>query len=274
MRISWRVTLGVAAVFGAPAAGVAQAGYGITAGTAKLSDTRTERALTAVLQYQSGGWLTLSALPSFVHVTDGALSSSGLGDLPLVAGAAHTFAGGWSPTLGAALVATLPTGDAACGLGTGQTSWGVDAGVGVAPTSALRLSASGSHGFSGLGTQSALSAPQATSLRFEAALAVSQRWILSGALGGDVGHADSTQPLARTVGAGASYAIAGPLALTMDVGHGLNGTSPQWVLSIGIGTAFSGISPVAPTSSLRRLKDSFGGGVSRGGGSGKVGACH
>jgi hypothetical protein len=265
------VIIGVAVAASVPTFGAAQASYGITAGTAKLSDTRTERALTAILQYQSGGWLTLSALPSFVHVSDGARSSTGLGDLPLVAGAAHTFASGWSPTFGAALVATLPTGDAACGLGTGQTSWGVDGGVGVAPTGALRLSASGSHGFSGLGTQSALSAPQATSLRFEAALALSQRWILSGALGGDVGHGDSTQPLARTVGAGASYAIAGPLALTIDVGHGLTGASPQWILSIGIGTAFSGISPVAPTSSLRRLKDSFGGGVSRGGGSGKVG---
>ena len=100
---------------------------------------------------------------------------------------------------------------------------------------------------------------------------MSSRWIIGGSLGGDVGHADSTQALARTAGAGASYAIAGPLVLTMDVGHGLTGASPRWVLSIGIGTAFSRISPVAPTSSLRRLKDSFGGGVSRGGGSGKVG---
>ncbi len=270
MRRSLRVIFSVAVVLGAPAAGLAQASYGVTLGAAKLSDTRRERALTAVLQFQSG-WLTLSALPSYVHVTDGALSSSGLGDLPLVAGAAHTMAGGWSPTFGAALVATLPTGDATCGLGTGQTSWGVDAGVAVAPSSALRVSASGSHGLSGLGTQSALSAPEATSLRLEGALAVSSRWIVGGSLGGDVGHADSTQALARTVGAGASYAIAGPLTLTMDVGHGLTGASPRWVLSVGIGTAFSGISPVAPTSSLRRLKNSFGGGVSRGGGSGKVG---
>src|SRR5258706_9311598 len=176
MRRSLRVILGVAVVLGAPAAGLAQASYGVTLGAAKLSDTRRERALTAVLQFQSG-WLTLSALPSYVHVTDGALSSSGLGDLPLVAGAAHTVAGGWSPTFGAALVATLPTGDATCGLGTGQTSWGVDAGVAVAPSSALRVSASGSHGLSGLGTPSALSAPPATSLRLAGARAAPPRWI-------------------------------------------------------------------------------------------------
>src|SRR5258708_8090123 len=116
-----------------------------------------------------------------------------------MAGAAHTFAGTWSPTLGAALVATLPTGNATCGLGTGQTSWGMDAGVDVAPSEGLRLSASGRHGFSGPGTQSALSAPQATSLAFEAAYTVAPRWIVDGIACRDVGHAHSTQPLAPTV---------------------------------------------------------------------------
>ena len=77
MRISLRVILGVAAACGVPAAAVAQVNYGLTAGAAKLSDTRTERALTAVLQFQTG-WLTLSALPAVAHVSDGALSSTGL----------------------------------------------------------------------------------------------------------------------------------------------------------------------------------------------------
>lgn len=274
MHLRLRVIIGVAATASVPVLGAAQVSYGVTVGSAKLSDVRSQRGVTAILQYQVGSWLTLSALPAYVHVSNSTVSSSGLGDLPLVAGTAHTFTNAWSPTLGAALVATLPTGDAACGLGTGQTSWGMNAGVGVAPSDALRLSVSGSRGLSGLGTQSELSAPQATSLAFEVAYAVAPRWTLDGSVGGDVGHSDSTQSLARTVGAGASYAVAGPLALTMDVGHGLTSASPKWVLSIGIGTAFSGISPVAPTSSLRRLKDSFGGGVSRGGGSGKVGACH
>jgi hypothetical protein len=268
-----RVFIGVAVAASVPMVGAAQASYGLTVGAAKLSDVRTQRGVTAVLQYQVGSWLTLSAIPAYVHVSNGTLASTGLGDLPLVAGAAHTFAGAWSPTLGAALVATLPTGNAACGLGTGQTSWGVNAGVGLAPSDAWRLSVSGSHGFSGLGTQSALTAPQATSLAFEAAFAVAPRWILDGSLGGDVGHVDSTQALARTAGAGVSYAVAGPLALTLDLAHGLTSASPQWVVSLGIGTAFSGVSPVAPTSSLRRLRDSFSGGVSRGGGMGKIGAC-
>jgi hypothetical protein len=268
-----RFIIGVAAAASVPMVGAAQASFGFTLGTAKISDVRSQRGLSAILQYQVGSWLTLSAVPAYVHVSNGTVSSTGLGDLPLEAGAAHTFAGRWSPTLGAALVATLPTGNTTCGLGTGQTSWGMNAGVGVAPSDAIRLSASGSRGLSGLGTQSALSAPQATSLAFEAAYAVAPGWILDGSVGGDVGHADSTQALARTVGAGVSYAVAGPLAFTVDVGHGLTSSSPQWVVSLGIGTAFSGVSPVAPTSSLRRLKTSVSGGISRGGGSGKIG-CH
>jgi len=268
-----RVIIGVAAACSVPLLGAAQVSYGFAGGAAKLSDVRSQSGLTAILQYQMG-WLTLSAIPAYVHVSNGTVSSTGLGDLPLVAGAAHTFGTMWSPTLGAALVATAPTGDAACGLGTGQTSWGMNAGVGVAPSDALRLSASASRGLSGLGTQSALSAPQATSLAFEAAYAVAPRWTIDGSVGGDVGHADSTQALARTIGAGVTYAVAGPLELTVDMGHGLTSASPQWVVSVGIGTAFSGASPVAPTSSLRRLKTSVSGGVSRGGGSGKVGGCH
>src|SRR5437867_9898127 len=105
MRVILRVMIGVAAAVAAPTLGRAQASFGVTGGAARLSDTRTERAMTAVLQYQSHGWLTLSALPSFVHVVDGSLSSTGLGDLPLVAGAAHSFPSPWSPTAGAAVVA-------------------------------------------------------------------------------------------------------------------------------------------------------------------------
>src|SRR6266566_1984661 len=81
------------------------ASAGVTAGAAKLSDTRSEQ------------WLTLSALPALVHVSDEVsgrpVSSSGLGDFPLVVGAATAFRAEWSPSVGAALIVTLPVGDAA-----------------------------------------------------------------------------------------------------------------------------------------------------------------
>jgi hypothetical protein len=168
--------------------------------------------------------------------------------------------------IAAALVATLPVGNASCGLGAGEMGFGFDGGVGVAPSARWRLSASASRSLGGLGAQSALSAAHATALRLETGYDVTDRWTADLALGADVGASDSTQALSRVIGAGASYRIAGALALTVDATHGLTTTSPQWVLSVGLGTAFVGTSPVSPTSSLRRLRTGFVGGVGRAGG--------
>ena len=52
------------------AAAQSGASAGVTAGAAKLSDTRSEQALTGIVQLQPRPWLTLSALPALVHVSD------------------------------------------------------------------------------------------------------------------------------------------------------------------------------------------------------------
>src|SRR5437773_1290446 len=124
---------------------------------------------------------------------------------------------------------------------------------------------------SGLSAQSALSAPHATSLRADAGYDVSSRWWASASLGADVGAADSTQALSRVVGAGAGYRLAAPFTLTLDGSIGLSAASPKWAVSIGVGTAFAGTSPVSLSSPLRRLKTTFAGGVNRGSGGGKIG---
>ena len=76
-------------------------------------------------------------------------------------------------------------------------------------------------------------------------------------MGVDVGTADSTQGLSRVIGLGVRHTLAGPLMLTVDGSHGLTTASPQWVLSVGVGTAFAGTSPVTPTTPLRRIKTTF-----------------
>src|SRR5207245_1514067 len=125
---------------------------GLTVGAARLSDRRSEQVMTGVLQIRPAPWLTVLAIPSVVRVANDtsatSVSSGGLGDLPLVAGAAATLPGRWSPTIGGALIMSLPT--AACGLGSGQTTFGIDAGVGIAPTASLRFSADASRNLSGL----------------------------------------------------------------------------------------------------------------------------
>lgn len=256
--------------------GAAQAslGAGITVGSARLADARTERVVSGVIQLQPRPWLSLSAMPAMLHVSDSVGgSTSGVGDLPLVAAATANLPTRWSPTLGGALIVALPTGSVACGLGNGTTTAGVDIGVGVAPTAGLRFSAGAIRSLSGLAGQSSLSPPRATTLQLEGAADVASGWTVGLSVGADVGTADSTQALSRTAGAGLTHILHGALAVTVDASHGLTAASPRWVVSVGLGTVFSGISPVSPTSPLRRLKSSFGSAAGRSRGSNKIGAC-
>src|SRR5882762_7336962 len=247
---------------------------GVTAGAVKLTPQRSEQALTGILQLQARSWLSFSATPSFVHVSDMVsskpVSSNGSGDLPLSADAFHAFSTPGSPVIAAALTVVLPTGNAACGLGSGETSVGLDLGAGASPSPRLHLSADASRSIGGLSAQSTLSAPHATSLRGEASYDLSPRWTTNVSLGADVGRVDSTQALSRTLGAGLTHALGG-LTLTLDGSVGLSAASPKWALSVGLGRVFAGTSPVSPSSGLRRLKSNFTGGVSRGNGGGKIG---
>src|SRR5947209_4164846 len=232
---------------------------GVSAGVVKLTGQRSEQVVSGVLEYEPSSWLTLYAIPAILHVSDSTsratVSSSGLGDLPVVAAVSRTFATPWSPTLGAALVAVLPTGNASCGLGNGQTAGGMDLGVGMSPGHA-HLSVDASRSISGVSAQSSLSAPKATTLHVEAGYDVAPRWTWTASVGVDVGS-DSTQALSRVIGAGVRHTLAHSLMVTIDGSHGLTAASPRWILSVGVGTAFGGSSPVTPTTPLRRLKSTF-----------------
>lgn len=275
MRVT--VITGVAAAL----AGVARAQtpavtYGFSGGAVRLSSTSREQGFGGLLQYTKGGWLTLAVNPALARAqfdTAGVTyTSTGLTDLPVSAAASHSFDDAfWSPELGLGLDLTLPTGNTACGLGSGQTSLGLDVGVGVSPVDPLSLSLSASRHLSGLSTASTLDAAEATSIDFDASYDLSRAVSAAVSFGADVGTADSGTALSRTVGAGVSWKVRGPLALTLDATHGLSAGSPTWALSIGIGTAFAGTNPVTPDNSLTRLKRLFTGGVGRGSGRGNIG---
>ena len=247
---------------------------GLTAGSAKLSAQRSEQALSGVLQLQARSWLSLSMQPSIVHVSDmvsgRAVSSNGMGDLPISAAALHAFPVAGAPAVAGALTVVLPTGNASCGLGSGQTALGLDIGLGASPDPKLHLSADASRSIGGISSQSTLSAPHATSVLLGGGYDVSQSWRADVSLGIDVGQSDSTQALSRVLGGGATRRF-GALAFTMDASVGLTSGSPKWVISLGIGTAFASTSPVGLSAPLRRLKSSFTGGVDRQGGMGKIG---
>ena len=275
MRVSvcWPViglTLGAASL-----AAQTSVATGLTAGSAKLSDQRSEQAFSGVLQWQATPWLSFAAAPSFVHVSDmvngGTQSSNGFADLPLSAAAVHGFPAAGAPTIAAALTLVLPTGNAACGLGSGTMSEGLDIGLGASPNPKLHLSADASRSISSVSSQSTLSAPRATSLLLGGGYDVAPTWRADLSLGIDVGRVDSTQALSRVVGGGVSHRLGQSVALTLDGSVGLTAGSPKWVLSLGLGSVFSGTSPVGLSAPLRRLKTGFTGGVNRQSGAGKIG---
>ncbi len=248
---------------------------GVTAGSAKLTDQRSEQALSGVLLLQASPWLSLSAAPSVVHVSDiikgSAVSSNGIGDLPFSAAATHAFPDPRAPTIAAALTVVLPTGNAACGLGSGATSEGLDIGLGASPNPRLHLSADASRSISHVSSQSTLSAPRATALLLSGGYDVAPAWRADVSLGIDVGQTDSTQRLSRVVGGGVSHRLGGSMALTLDGSVGLTPGSPKWVVSLGLGSVFAGTSPVGLSAPLRRIKSGFTGGVNRQSGAGKIG---
>src|SRR2546428_517015 len=122
-------------------------GAGLTVGAARLSDKRSEQVMTGVLQLRPAPWLTVSAIPSVVRVandTSGtSASSGGLGDLPLVAGAAATLPGRWSPTLGGGGGMSPPPRDPPRGPGRGPDPVGPGAGAGGARPGGPPVSAGG-----------------------------------------------------------------------------------------------------------------------------------
>lgn len=249
--------------------------FGLTAGTAQLTTQRSEQALSAALLLQATPWLSFSATPSVVHVKDVVsgrdVTSNGLGDLPVGTAVVHAFPGPSAPSVAAALTFVLPTGNAACGLGSGQSSAGLDVGFSVSPNPKFHVAADASRSVTNISSQSTLSAPRAVSVLVGGGYDLSPAWRGDVSLGVDVGQSDSTQALSRVLGAGLMRRLGGSLALTFDGSVGLTTASPKWVVSVGLGSAFAGTSPVGLNAPLRHLKSTFTGGVSRSGGSGKIG---
>src|SRR5690242_19457748 len=241
-----------------------------SAGAVHLSDTTSLSAVGGVLEYRASRWLTLGAAPTLVRSKTGTQTTSGFGDLPLTAAASKELGTAWGPELAAAVILTLPTGNAACGLGSGVTSVGMDVGAGLSPADQLHVSVDASRSLSAV-TLSALDARGSTWLDFDADVDFTSRLTGSASLGGDFGGMDTTTA-AREVGAGARYTLNGPLTLSVDVTHRLSGIAPTWGLAVTLGTASSGLSALNPSSPLWHQRQVFSGGVNIHG-RGKTGAC-
>jgi hypothetical protein len=224
---------------------------GVMAGAMRFAGGRTEHAMSVILLLRPLPWLKLSTSPGFGRTSFGNATSSGLTDIPFSAAAVHAFDDvTWSPSLGGGISTTVSPSDSSTSLGLGRSSAEAVAALGLSPTDRFDLSAEASHpltansGNGSIGLESSMSFGRTT-----------------GTLGlsAEVGSADSAAVLSRSLAAGVAYSLSGPLTLTVDGSHGLSGSAPTWALSIGIGTAYAGVSPLSPTSALKRLKSALGG---------------
>jgi hypothetical protein len=233
------------------------------AASVQLSDTQSVGALGGVLEYRVLPWLSFGAAPTFVRSSSGPTTASGFGDLPLAISASSESGAPLHPELGTSVIMTLPTGNAACGLGSGATSVGAQLAAGIAPSDAVHLSAEASRSFSGGIALSALSQPGATWLDFDGDVDVAPRWTMSLSAGSDVGGTKSGTT-DREVGGGVSYAL-GSLNLSLDVTHGVGGLAPHWGVALSLGTSSSGISSLNSLTPLGRQHQSIVSGLGRGG---------
>ncbi len=224
---------------------------GIGVGTMHFSGGRSQSGVSATLQYSPNAWLTFSATPGFGRTSLAGVSSSGLTDIPVSAGASHGLGDDipWSPSIFGSVYTSLSFADSTNALGVGRTTFGASASLSGWATERLNLTVGASHPLSTQGGNGSIDLESAYSLgKTTANLGLSS----------EVGRADSGATLARSIAGGFAFAVAGPLTLTIDGSHGLTSGAPSWTFSVGLGTAFAGISPLNPTSPLRRLKNAFG----------------
>jgi hypothetical protein len=236
---------------------------GVGAGAMHFSGGRSESAISATLQYSPDPWLTFSAAPGYGRTTLGRTSSSGLTDLPLSIGVTDAFNDArWSPSIAGSVYSTLSLGDSTSAVGVGRTVFGAAAAVSGWATDQLNLTAGASHPFNADAGNGFINLEAAYSLGIPTAtLGVSS----------ELGRADSAATLARSFAGGLAFAVHGPLTLTIDGSHGLTSGAPSWTFSVGLGTAFAGISPLNPSSPLRRLNKVLGSRVTSTSGYGKKG---
>ena len=242
------------------------------AATLVFTDTTSLGALGGVIEYRPLAWLRFDVAPTLVRARSGATTTSGLGDLPLALEASTRLPAPLKPELAASLIATLPTGRSACGLGSGTANVGMELGAGITPSQHVHLSADASRSFAGAITLSSLDQPQSTWLDVDGDVDIAPHWTLSLYAGGDIGGSDSAGIAAdREVGTGLSYALTGSLGLTVDVTHRMAGSEPRWGVAVSLGTVSAGLSALNSLSPVAQQRQLFVGG---GGSSGGIGIGH
>jgi len=241
--------------------------YGVAGGALNYDAGRSERALGAVMRWVPAQWLSLSATPTSVRANEAATSTlpsrtrSGLTDIPLDATLSHGFPGVlWSPTVAASLGITLPVGDTASGLGSGEIGYSASGGVGFAPAEGVWVHAGAGRSLSRFSVQSAFSSGSGWG-DVSAGTTVRKHVEASVGFSSDLGAVDSTLGRSRSIEGGMSFGVGRAGTVNLSASHGISGVAPQWSFALGVGTAFPYLSHLGGGSTNATLQQTFGGGT-------------
>jgi hypothetical protein len=241
--------------------------YGVAAGTLQYGAGRSEQALGLVFRWLPVRYLSLSITPTTVRVREPGLTAtsaevvrSGLTDMPIEATLSKSFAGALSPSVSASLGASLPVGDTASGLGSGEMGYSMSGGIGLVPAEHFSLNVGAGRSLTRFSTQAAFSSGTGwgdASLGY----AMNDRVSVSGGVSSDLGAVDSTLGRSRSFEGGASFVVGGSRTLNVNLSHGVSGSAPNWSMALGFGTAFPYLNHVGARSSDASLTNTFGGGT-------------
>lgn len=236
--------------------------YGATAGASHLYDDRQQQSFGLVGRFHVTPNFSISATPAFAVMhfpaSAGGGSLSGMTDMPIDVSFDHAVPGPRPLSFGAAFGVSLPVGDTATGFGSGKAGYSISAGVGGSPTDKLSLHFGAGRPLSDFSFQSTLGGSSSTWGDAEASYQLTDRLGVTAGYDGDVTSADSLGA-ARALAGGLSFAVSGPMTLSLTGSQRISGPAAKWSVALGIGTDFAWVGTVASTSALQRATSALGG---------------
>lgn len=230
--------------------------YGVSGRTSTFQDGHAEYGGGMLVTFAPVSWASLAMNPSYAVATNPKRTATvgrfDLSSVPVELDGSHEFRGTLHPELGLSLGAEFPM---AADSGAGhRPSYSAGVGLGITPLPHVHLNGDASRDLDPSASRAFFEAASATSVSAGASVDAGHRLTMGVGFSGDVGAAAPGDTLTRTLGGSAAFALAGPLELTVDGSHRLQGNAPEWSVSIGIGTAFAGVATIGPASALSRLR--------------------
>ena len=236
--------------------------YGATAGATHLYDDRQQQSFGVVGRVHVTPSFSISATPAFAVMhfpaSAGGGTLSGMTDLPVEVAFDHAVPGPRPLSFGASFGVSLPVGDTATGFGSGKPGYSISAGLGASPTDKLSFHVGAGRPLSDFSFQSTLGGSSSMWGDAEASYQLTDRLGLTGGYDGDVTSADSLGA-ARALAGGLSFAVAGPMTLSLTGSQRISGPAAKWSVALGVGTDFAWVGTVGSTSALQRATSMLGG---------------